>query len=108
MNNSISIIIKDVFYSSKLRESQISIAIINDNKYDILFKSNGLIQIKNNNNYIIAKRQKKGNLFYIDIKLKQMNIIIDYIFKVDITKLSLYILQYLRTSYLRFKNLQKI
>ena len=37
-----------------------------------------------------------------------MNTITDYIIKVDVVKLSLYMLQYLRIGYLGFKNLQKI
>ena len=92
MNSSISITIKDILYSFKLRELLISIAVINDNRYDILFKSNGLVWIKNSDDYIIAKGQREGNLIYIDIKLKQMNTVTDYIFKVDTTELSLYIL----------------
>src|SRR5579871_3964099 len=43
MNSSISATIKDVLYSSKLRESLISIVVINNNRYDVLFKSNGLV-----------------------------------------------------------------
>ena len=92
MNSSISATIKDILYSSKLRESLMSIAAINDNGYDVLFKSNGLVWIKNSDDYIVAEGQREENLFYIDVKLKQMNTVIDYIFKVDATELSLYIL----------------
>src|SRR5579871_6445962 len=107
MNSSTSAIIKDVLYSSKLRESLMSIAVINDNRYDILFKSNILVWIKNSDDYIVAKGQREGNLFYIDVKLKQMNTITDYIFKVDATDLSSYMLWHLQIGYLGFKNLDR-
>src|SRR5579871_2029300 len=101
-------IVENIIYISKLRELLLSIAYINDHRFNIIFKRDRHVWIQNEFRYIIAEGHREGNLFYMDMRVYKEDIVTEYIFKVDAETLSIYILWYLRMGYLNIQNLQKI
>src|SRR5579871_6294316 len=70
--------VENVMCTPKLRESLLSIAYINDHRFDVTFKRDGYIWIQNEFRHIIVEGHREGNLFYIDIRVYKEDIITEY------------------------------
>src|SRR5579871_4693729 len=84
--------VENVMYIPKLRESLLSIACINNHRFDVTFKRDGHVWIQNEFRYIIAEGHREENLFYMDMRVHKEDIVTEYIFKVDAEILSIYML----------------